>query len=367
MEFAALNSLSLVLLVSGFTLWLTSLALTWRAGRHQANLQRLLQLGNQALEPLDIPAAAWESLQRAGWKSLRWDGSWYGQPLHGALGAPVVGLLKWQEQSFSLQSGDEVQLRVHLAHGTLRGERWLFASQAAQVFLLLLETRLRERTGALSAALAERARLSLYVQHDMRNMAQWVSWVSADFAAAAGDAALLAAAKRLRENAPLALERANRLNAALGRGAQEADAARATDLRLALEQAAQLAGLEIAIEGAASAWIAPALLSRTLDNLLSNLALHWREGQGERPQAVLQADAASPGMASLRLRCPVPAAGLALPTEKLFEPFASGRPGGLGLGLYQARKSLREAGGDLLATRQSDHLAFELLIPQKRE
>lgn len=364
MEFAALNSLSLVFLVAGFTLWLTSFLLTWRAGKHQANLQRLLALSHQPLEPLDIPAAAWESLRRAGWQSLRWDGSWYGQPLQGRLGTPAGGLLKGHEQSFVLHSGDEVQLRVHLAHGTLRGERWLFASQAAQVFLLLLETRLRERTGALSAALAERARLSLYVQHDMRNMAQWVSWVSTDFAAAASDTALLSAAKRLKENAPLALERAARLNAALGKSPQEVDAARSMDLRLALEQAAQLAGLEIDIEGAASAWIAPAALARTLDNLLSNLAAHWRAGGSARPHAVLGMDG---DMARLSLRCPIPADGLQLAPEKLFEPFASGRPGGLGLGLYQARKSLREAGGDLLATRQTEHLEFDLLVPQKRE
>ena len=364
MEFAALNNLSLVLLVSGFTLWMTSLALTWRASKHQANLQRLLHLSSEALEPLDIPAAAWGFLQRAGWKSLRWEGAWYGQPLQGQLGNPATGLLKGHEQSFRMESGDEVQLRVYMTYGTLRGERWLFASQAAQVFLLLLETRLRERTGALSAALAERARLSLYVQHDMRNMAQWVSWVSTDFAQAGSDAALLAAAKRLKENAPLALERATRLNAALGKSPQEVDAARTMDLRLALEQAAQLAGLEVSVEGEASGCIAPAALARTLDNLLSNLALHWREGRGGRPHAVLSTDGA---MARLQLHCPASTNGMQLPPEKLFEPFASGRPGGLGLGLYQARKSLREAGGDLLATRRPDLLKFELLIPKNRE
>ena len=54
---------------------------------------------------------------------------------------------------------------------------------------------------------------------------------------------------------------------------------------------------------------------------------------------------------------------MALPPEKLFEPFASGRPGGLGLGLYQARKSLREAGGDLRATAEPGQLRFALSMP----
>ncbi|MBC7918868.1 MAG: hypothetical protein H7Y28_13765, partial [Rhodoferax sp.] len=338
-----------------------------RARRYQASIQQLLQLGSQPIEPLDIPEAAWPALQRAGWLSLRWDGNWYGQPVQGALGAPVAGLLKWRERSFTMHSGDEVQLNVHMAYGALGGESRLFTAQTGQVFLLLLETRLRERTGALSAALAERARLSLYVQHDMRNMAQWVSWVSTDFAQASNEAALLAAAKRLQENAPLALERATRLNIALGKSPQ-VDAARSMDLRMALEQAAQLAGLEITVEGSAAAWIAPAALARTLDNLLSNLAVHWREGHSGQPHAELREDIQANGgvaMSRLRLSCPTPAGGMQLATEKLFEPFASGRPGGLGLGLYQARKSLREAGGDLLAVRQGAYLQFDLLIPWK--
>ena len=52
-----------------------------------------------------------------------------------------------------------------------------------------------------------------------------------------------------------------------------------------------------------------------------------------------------------------------LPPEKLFEPFASGRPGGLGLGLYQAHQSLSEAGGELIAEIENDHICFLLSLP----
>jgi signal transduction histidine kinase len=53
--------------------------------------------------------------------------------------------------------------------------------------------------------------------------------------------------------------------------------------------------------------------------------------------------------------------------DKLFEPFASGRPGGLGLGLYQARKSLREAGGGLSASVVEQQLCFVLQLPQSAQ
>ncbi|MBK6999552.1 MAG: hypothetical protein IPH35_06150 [Rhodoferax sp.] len=368
MESGVLNSLSLMFLVAGGTLWLTSLALTRRARQYQAAMQTLLKLASLNLEPLEIPAAAWPVLQTAGWQGLHWEGDWYGQDVQGTLGRTQDAMgAKAFVQNFALTSGTEVQLSVCLSHNTNLGERHLFASQLAQVFLLLLETRLRERTGALSVALAERARLSLYLQHDMRNMAQWVSWVSADFVSAQTPHALQDAAQRLKDNAPLAQERALRLIAALGKSPHAVHPCQ-IDLRLALDQAAQLAGLELQVEGAATAWIAPDALARALDNLLGNLASDWRNSSTAMPSVKL-AELLPEGqrfpIASITLCCPLPTHGMGVAPEKLFEPFASGRPGGLGLGLYQARQSLREAGGRLSASVQGAQLQFVLELPQQ--
>ena len=371
MASSVLTSLALAFLVAGLTLFVTAWVLSRRARRYQQGMQALLQLASSSIELLDLPAAAWPVLQRAGWCHLRWEGNWYGQPVHGMLGlaSTARGLHADATQVFEVSSGSEASLQVALRHHASRGEQRLFANHLAQVFVLLLETRLRERTGALSAALAQRARLSLYLQHDMRNLAQWVSWVSTDFAQADSDPVLMAAARRLQANAPLALERAQRLTQALGKD-QPTGAPRAVVLRSAIEQAARLAGLEIEIDGDATAWIAPELLERALDNLLGNLAAHWREGLSAPPQVLISVPAVAVGVRDdarvhILLLCPLPPEGLDLPPEKLLEPFASGRPGGLGLGLYQARTCLREAGGELHATVAHHQLQFAIQIPQE--
>ena len=100
---------------------------------------------------------------------------------------------------------------------------------------------------------------------------------------------------------------------------------------------------------------------------MSNLAADWREGLATAPRAFIAAASAGESQARILLHCPLPPAGLELPPEKLFEPFASGRPGGLGLGLYQARTCLREAGGELFAKVAGPELQFALHIPQKCE
>jgi signal transduction histidine kinase len=370
MAFSVLTSLSLAFMVAGLTLLITAVSLSRRAGRYQRGMQALLQLSGSSVEILDLPATAWPILQEAGWRSLQWEGDWYGQRVHGQLGEPPGPLTPTAQplQTFAVHGNSEAHLTITLRHGAPRGERRLFANHLAQVFVLLLETRLRERTAALSAALAERARLSLYLQHDMRNLAQWVGWVGTDLLQADTPDALTRVAQRLQGNAAAVLQRAQRLMAALGK-APQADTPCEVDVRQALEQAARLAGVGISIAGDATGWIAPGLLERALDNLLGNLAKDWREGLTLPPSAVITTPAQQePGTpVCVALLCPLPPQGLALSPEKLFEPFASGRPGGMGLGLYQARHCLHAAGGELRATVADQQLQFTLLLPQKCE
>ena len=68
-------------------------------------------------------------------------------------------------------------------------------------------------------------------------------------------------------------------------------------------------------------------------------------------------------MVEMEFFSPWPHPGFRLPPEKLFEPFVGGHPGGLGLGLYQARKGLREAGGVLLGNAGDEGLALVLRLP----
>jgi len=365
---AVLTSLSLIFVAAGLTLLATSVALSQRARRYRSGMQALLQLGGQNLEPLDIPGAAWPVLQGAGWQHLALTGDWFGHPVSVVLGAAAQGTApapKTNALVVQIDSGNDVHLGLRLTHSASRGEERLFAEQLARVFVLLLETGVRARTEALSVALAERARLSLYLQHDMRNLAQWVGWVCSDFAACTDPAALEAAAVRLRDNAPLAQERAHRLIAALGKK-PVSDNPRLIDLRLAINKAAHMAGVELSLTGQAQAWIARGLLARALDNLFSNLAPNWRESMGRQPALQLrmvEATDIAPATAEIDFFSPWPQPSQRVPADKLFEPFASGRPGGLGLGLYQARQSLTEAGGELRAEPSDVGLRFVLRIP----
>lgn len=372
MDYGVLSSLSLICLAAGLTLYVTSRSLARRARSYQAGMQSLLQLGAQGLDPLDIPPTAWPLLAAGGWQHLQLSGDWFGYLVESEWGKKSDQPLKRGQKAskplaFRLSSGNDVLLVLTLTHSAVRGEGRMFAEQLAKVFVLLLESALRVRTEAISVAMSERARLTLYLQHDMLNLAQWVGWVCSDFNDCDESESLLIAARRLQQNAPLARERANRLVAQLGNNPANQQSTR-LDLRLAVENAAHLAGVQVNISGQAHAWIAKALLARALDNLFSNLAPNWRDPGADKPVLHLQTSTEGPfkpAMAELRFFSPWPDAQVRIAPMRLFEPFASGRPGGLGLGLYQARKSLQEANGDLSAEVDSVGISFVLTIPDR--
>ncbi len=379
-----LASLSLILISAGLALFAAALRIASLARRQRQRMEKLLLLAHQDIEPLDLPAAAWPELEDAGWQTLAWNGIWFGQPVKDVLGTLPAAPLpdesgtatptgRWLTRNTAALAhftcgGNETRITLCFFATSLRGEPRLFAEQLARVFALMFDARLRGRSEALAAALAERARMTLYLQHDMRNLAQWVRWVATDFTGADTPQALQRAAERLRANAALADERATRLIDALAQKPARAPPA-SIDLGGLITGAAQLAGFAADIDGTASAWASKPLLARALDNLFTNLAAAWRDPAAVKPRFFLRridlpdGKQATAPWTAIEFFCPWPPEVTPLPAEKLFEPFASGRPGGLGLGLYQTRQSITEAGGELRAVPTADGMQFSILLP----
>ena len=350
--------LSLIFVAAGLVLLAVVAYLARLVRRHRRALSALLKLAKSDLDPLQLPAAAWPALADGGIKRLDFSGRWFGQPVQDTFGATPDTSRPF---SFKITASDDIRLDFHLYARTDRGEARLFSENLAGVFRLLLETAVHSKMQALSATLAEQARLTLYLQHDLRNLAQWVQWLAADFANARNDSALLDVARRLGIGAPHAAARARHiLDATCKRNASVPPALQMIALREAIAQAAEHAGIPVTIEQDAFVLLQRDLLDRSLDNLFANVASLLRQHPGRSISVVIsQTD----DKVNVRIRIPRLAEIARLPPEKLFEPFASGRPGGLGLGLYQAHKSLREAGGDLLAELHEDNICFMLNLP----
>ena len=363
-----LVALGLVLLLAAWAVW-------HRGRRISRCIAQLLALPAD-MHPLRWPDRARPVLQQAGIAGLHWQGQWFGDAVQGQWGEPPAP--DWPSQT--LQAGPDCQILLRWADVARTDEARGLALAVVDVFAQTWLSRMRERTQAVAVALAQRAHVQLYWQHDMRNLAQWVGLLAEEFGAATPEQ-LPRLAQRLQRQAPLALARAQKLlqaTQASGPSAPDEDAApkggataTATpkaDVRTVLRNAAELAGLHMEVElddAVPAAGLQSALLvseavaqalERALDNIFSNIARDPAARHAQEPLRCLCA--VHQGMLQGQLHTPA----LSTPwPRRAFEPLKSAA--GSGMGLYQARRSLRDVGGDLQAHGVEDGVQFGLTVP----
>jgi hypothetical protein len=340
-------------------------------------MDHLLALRDQMHEdPLGTLVKHQHTLAQVGLRSIDWQGSWYGARVAASLGVAIKPALtpstgpRVLSQYFQY---DDISLTLRVGLKGLRGERRLFAMQAAEVLFAMLQGALAARQLALVAAINQRARVGIFLQHDMRNLAQWVQLVAEDFGAADSDELLMHRARRLRKNAVLAADRAKRMAQALLNPAWQPSAlTQLTELDLAAQilQAGHLHQVAIELEGTATLQWDSTAWATVLDNLLGNVsslsrerllaahcrvAIHKADGEVD----VVGGDAGQ----HIRVHFETPQLPLEVPLEKLFEPWSSSRVLNKGLGMYQARKQAEQAGGQLYAEHLGTGIRVVLCIP----
>lgn len=372
------------LVVAGLSVGLTMFWLRFLSRQHRRRMDQLLAL-REALHDdlLGTLVLHQKTLADLGLRSLDWRGNWYGSPVFTRLGAKIplnlhegAPLLSFEGERISDRvlhqrfDYDDISLEFRIGLKGLRGERHLFAVQAAEVLFAMIQGALAARQLALVAASSQRARVGVFLQHDMRNLAQWVQLVAEDFGAAQSDAELLARAKRLKKNAAHATQRAERMSQALLNPAWQASASapleaheaqgmEPLDLTEHILQAAELHQVNVELLGGALVdWDSHAL-AVVLDNVLGNVSSLSRERMLPAScRVVIRQDQQNTliSMETRQLR-------LDIPLEKLFEPWSSSGPVNKGLGMYQARKQAQAAGGELFAEPLGEGIRVVLSIP----
>jgi signal transduction histidine kinase len=360
---ARMNLLPLLFVGLGVVLLLAAWAV-WHQGRRVRECVRDLLALPDDTHPMDWPQQARPVLQRAGIGGMAWQGQWFGDPVHGQWGNTAQP--DWT--GLTLDAGPDCRIELSWADLARTDEAQALALVVVDVFVQSWLSRMRQRTQAVAVALAQRAHVHLYWQHDMRNLAQWVGLMADEFGSASPEQ-LPRLAQRLQQQAPLVLVKAQKLLTATGDPwpGQAQQAAAVQPARPVLEVvacSAQLAGLLLRCEPGQGDPHISALharaLERTLDNIFSNVARDGAvrvHGRSLRLSWAVQAGQFQARLLTPHLSTPWP--------ERPFEPMQMAT--GSGLGLYQARCSLRDVGGELTAQTTPEGVEFAWCIPVGQE
>lgn len=342
------------LILVGTTILLV-MAFLLRQARRQSRVHLELVHLNQSLH-FDLPdflRNCWPQLARAGFTGLSWRSDWFDTPLAGSEGATDEGILCRQ-----LKAG-KISLDVCLYHHKHRWERRYFSEALAENFFLLLHVDMWIKTGAVQGAFDQTAKLGLFLQHDVKNIAQFIRLATDQLANAAPEheTRLLAT---LRTAMPAVRLQAEHILEMLSCSA-ETGQKRVWQLAEVWQQAADMHRLAVDIQGLATTILVKETLHGIIDNLLANyvdqafrfpdnppslrIILHQ---EGGKATATIQDIHGSP--------CVRP--------ERLFEPFWSEQGEGMGIGLYQARQLATKAGGALeILAPTNQPLTFILTLP----
>ncbi|MDO8178650.1 MAG: HAMP domain-containing sensor histidine kinase [Undibacterium sp.] len=350
-----LRQLYPIFIVVGITIGLVLAYLWWQA-RAASNINlALIRLNEQ--HKFDAPAflkSAWPLLAQSGLRGFAWKLDWFGVSIEGQAG-------EWEgARIFKEIDVAEMKLAIRFQQSR-HGERRYFDEALIETFLLLLRSDMWIKAGAIDATLTQMSKLTLFLQHDMKNVAQFIQ-LMADQLASVPPGKEQQVLDYLRSAAPLIRHRADRIVQTLTAGQVQGEPVRMVQLREVLTQLGELYRLDYSISGEARISVPENTLECALDNVLKNYSdIHLRDGGAKPGVAIAIVEQANALEISIASNNAVPATHV----ERLFEPFWSSDPAGLGIGLYQAKQMLEMCQGTISAT-QSASGQLEFLIRIKK-
>ncbi len=346
------------LILIGMTIGAVMAAL-WYKARNASRLNlALIRLNEQnAFDMLAFLGQAWSLLAQSGLRGLEWQLAWFGVQSHGQ-----EGRLKGRVQKREVEVG-EMRLAITFYQHDGRGEQRYFEETLIATFMLLVRMDMLIKAGATDAALSHVARLNLFVQHDMKNIAQFIQ-LMADQLVSVPPGKEQRVLDYLRLATPLIRHRADRVVRSLTVGLAPAESAAPVPVRALLAQLCALYQLACKIDGDAIVHAAPSALETVFDNIIKNY--HDLALRDQIDAMALHIVIVAGDPATITLCAPAAPSGAAL--ERLFEPFWSSAQGGLGIGLYQARHVMESQGGTLHASQPAgEPLRFHITCPAALE
>lgn len=328
----------------------------WVEARHASRINLdLIQL-NEHLN-FDTPAflkTAWPLLSQADLVGISWRLNWFGTVIEGEEGN-LQGRCVFRE----IQVG-EMHLVISLFCKPIRGERRYFSKTLIETFLLLLRIDMLVKSDATAATFDRLAKLNLFLQHDMKNMAQFIQLL-ADQIAAVPAGKEIQVLEHLRLATPLMQSRAQNIVNTLNMGHADASDVCSISIEEQISIHCRLYQLEYQLVGTGIVFVPFKLLDNALDNIFKNYSDLGRRDSETKPQLLIRLT-----QHAKQLEVTIEASNLDCPKhlERLFEPFWSSTPVGLGIGLYQAKQMLELCQGQLTAKKNDNGtLQFRILLP----
>jgi signal transduction histidine kinase len=366
------------LIVIGCTILFAAAWLLHQARRQSRLAHQLIQLNeSQAFDLPNFLRTSWPALSAGGFCGLSWHLVWFGTDIRETQGYRSPELV-----SKDFDVGD-IRLHVELFMPKRGWERGYFSRTLAEQFFLLLQMDLWIKLGSVRSTFEQTARMSVFLQHDIKNLLQLTS-LAADQLTTIVPGQEIRLLEILKRSLQALQQRADQI---LKRLVQSSEAqlgtrnkASAVNLSAFISNALDSHSLSAQLQGPeCHILIAPDSFQSILDNLLGNYVQQSQTGtSGQMPQlrvnwqfskryddtSVSDNSPADNEACFVTIRLYDIHGKPSLNPERLLEPFWSEHGKGRGIGLFQSRQLANQWGGTIHIDAPADGpLVFIIQLP----
>ncbi|GAB6033912.1 ATP-binding protein [Galenea microaerophila] len=351
LEWKELLPIGFVLL--GITLFFAALYQRHQAQKLKKILNELYQLNQQAShDALTFLNQVWPILQKYGFKSLTIDLSWYDEPYHQHFGENGP-----QTYHIPLKEG-AIQGDITLTTAPLRNEEKLCAETVVQTLQMIIQSNISAQVAQVLLSQKRLEDYQLFIQHDTKNLAQFIELLSSLVKNADTDSAKIKLVERLKNMLPAILHRAQRITSPVR--STGAHLLQQTPIALAdfIQHHCQALELECQIKGDIHLQAPKELLEVVFQNVLDNFKRHT-----QNPTVNIEIESTE-GQVLIKFMQNQPFTQK-VESFRMFQPFWTTSESGLGLGLFIARESLKKINGSIEFITQGSMQGFQIQIPKK--
>lgn len=328
-------------LIIGFSLFFTAFYFRHRARQLSKAIMALYDINDGVKQDaLDFFDHSWSILHSVGCVKLHANIDWFGERKN-----VVRGLKKPIKEAYSKSyaiNRDDMRFQMVFELSREAYSRQSVASLVIRTFISILEEDLILKQSEILASQKRLERYQLFVQHEIKNIAQFIQLLAEQVKLVETDQAKVKLVDRISDALPAMSQRARKTIDHLQQPLGEMYEKSVYKLEDLIKDVVQMFALEANVLGEASTNLPRLMLIEVFKNILGNYRDH---ASSERLNIQIRQDSLSEFM-EIRIQSRE-TSGREFNSERMFEPFWTTSESGMGLGLFLARELLKQFNGEI--------------------
>ena len=357
MSFSILQWSWVALIVIGVSFFMAAYYFRLQSKRLSHAIAKLYEL-NQELDhdALAFLEQAWPALELVGCLQLKAKVEWFGERKDFCFG--YCDLTSSRQKQYEI-TRDDMSFELNLLLTRDASEADSISSLVVQTFINILEQNVALKQAEILTSQKRLERYRLFVQHEIKNIAQYISLVSEQVQRVDEDQEKALLVDRLKKTLPSMAQRASKTVKQLTSSKMAFYERKVFSMNALVKEVMAMYALESEVVGDVEIKLPKQALREVFKNILGNFKDHV---SSPLPIKIF-IDCEDEAQLKIKIESPLyESQGEMLP-ERLFEPFWTTSESGLGLGLFLAREILKNLGGTVAFEQGGERFSFLIKLP----